>query len=254
MTLVVGKDCTAGFQPAPDFQSGSAGFRGRVQFFDPRLLACFLPTVLLLSSCGNVGEPMYPSLNIPTRIVDLKAVERGSVLVVTYTIPALTTDGVVVRNLQSSELSIGDKTITVDKTKPGAVSAEVPVAGLPEKEVAVRVRLINARGRASDWSNSANVTILAPLAAPTQLKADLAPGGVKLTWSAPGESHFRVFRKTVNETASAQIGESDRSAGKRRRLLDPPCQHARVEIAHTAYADLRQRRSEFGLAQRLALG
>ncbi len=39
-----------------------------------------------------------------------------------------------------------------------------------------------------------SLTIVPPLAPPSGVKAADAPEGVKLTWSAPGEPHFRIFR------------------------------------------------------------
>jgi hypothetical protein len=57
-------------------------------------LAC---AVVFMSGCGYVGEPMYPALNIPVRIVDLGAVERGDNLEVSFSIPAVTTEGMVIK-------------------------------------------------------------------------------------------------------------------------------------------------------------
>jgi predicted phage tail protein len=169
----------------------------------------FFAAALLLTSCGNVGEPLYPSLNIPARITDLHVIERGSALVVNFTIPSLTTDGVAVKNLRSAELGVGDKQVPVDNTEPGPVATQFPVDGLAGKALPVRVRLINARGRASEWSNVVTVTVVAPLATPSEPKAELVPEGVKLTWSAPGETHFRIFRRAETELAATQFAESD---------------------------------------------
>src|SRR6266567_7486973 len=103
---------------------------GRLQI-GRRLKTC--PTLLfvvVLVGCGNIGEPMYPSLNIPTRITDLHVVEHGHALAVNFTIPPLTTDGVAVKNLRSVELALGDKQVAVDKTEPGPIATQVPVEGL----------------------------------------------------------------------------------------------------------------------------
>jgi predicted phage tail protein len=179
-----------------------------------RAVSALVPTLcfaapLLLTSCGNVGEPMYPSLNIPARITDLRVIERGSALVANFTIPSLTTDGVAVKNLRSAELAVGEKQVPVDNTEPGPVVTQFPVDGLAGKELPVRVRLINARGRASEWSNVVTLTVVAPLTAPSELKPDLVQEGVKLTWSAPGETHFRIFRRAEKEVVATQVAESD---------------------------------------------
>jgi hypothetical protein len=164
---------------------------------------------LVACGCGTVGEPMYPSLNLPARITDLHVVERGNTLVVNFTIPSLTTDGVAVKNLRSAQLELGEKQVPVDKTSPGPVATQVPVEGLIGKELLVRVRLVNARGHGSEWSNGVTLTVIAPLPPPSQPKPEPVLEGVKLTWSAPGETHFRIFRRAEKETAPTQIGESD---------------------------------------------
>jgi hypothetical protein len=194
----------------------SAAFGQKVARALLRAVSALVPTLffaapLLLTSCGNVGEPMYPSLNIPARITDLRVIEHGSALVVNFTIPSLTTDGVAVKNLRSAELAAGEKQFPVDQTDPGPVATNVPVEGLVGKELLFRVRLINARGRASDWSNVVTLTVVAPLPTPSELRPALVQEGVKLTWSAPGETHFRIFRRAENETAATQIAESDGS-------------------------------------------
>ena len=49
--------------------------------------------VLMLSGCGYIGEPMYPLVNIPKRVTDLAAVERGAAIIYQFTLPSLTTEG-----------------------------------------------------------------------------------------------------------------------------------------------------------------
>jgi len=156
-----------------------------------------------LYGCGTIGEPMYPSLNIPVRITDLRVLEHESALVIDFTIPNQTTDGVTVKSVRGVVLRVGDREVAVDKNRPGPVHVQTPVEGLAGKEVLVHVRLIGAKGHESDWSNPITITVVPPLATPAQLKAEGVPEGVKITWSAPGESHFRVYR------LAEKIGESD---------------------------------------------
>lgn len=158
---------------------------------------------VLLYGCGTVGEPMYPSLNIPVRITDLRVLEHANALVIDFTIPGHTTDGVAVKSVRSVELRVGDREVAVDKNQPGPVHVQTPVEGLAGKEVLVHVRLIGSKDHASEWSNPVTMTVVPPLATPAQLKAEGVPEGVKITWSAPGENHFRVYR------LEEKIGESD---------------------------------------------
>lgn len=165
-----------------------------------------------LCGCGNIGEPLYPSLNIPVRIADLRAVEHGNFLIVDFTIPAITTDGVAVKNIQSVELRVGDKEVKVNRTQPGPVHVTAPVEGLLGRDAIVHARVINSKGRASEWSNAVTIAIVPPVAPPSQLRAEGVLEGVKLTWSAPGSKHFRIFRRAPEEKDSSQIGESDAPA------------------------------------------
>jgi len=163
----------------------------------------------LLYGCGTIGEPLYPSLNIPVRIVDLHAVEHGKVLIIDFTIPAITTDGVAVKNIQSVELRVGDKEVAVNRTEPGPVHVTAPVEGLLGRDAVVHARVINSKGRPSDWSNVVTIAIVPPVAPPSQVTAEGVLEGVKVTWSAPGSTHFRIFRRAPDEKDSPQIGESD---------------------------------------------
>jgi len=47
----------------------------------------------VLSGCGYVAGPLPPLANIPARVTDLAAVQRGGKLIVQFTVPQLTTEG-----------------------------------------------------------------------------------------------------------------------------------------------------------------
>src|ERR1700676_3486164 len=61
---------------------------------------------VLVAGCGSVGEPLYPALNIPQRISDLDAVERGDSTTIYFTMPPLTTEGLAVRTIGSLDLRV----------------------------------------------------------------------------------------------------------------------------------------------------
>src|SRR2546430_1011515 len=59
-----------------------------------------LIAVLLLGTClgcGVPGAPMPPSLDIPRFVGDLKAIRKGETVTLTWTTPAETTDGELIR-------------------------------------------------------------------------------------------------------------------------------------------------------------
>ncbi len=175
--------------------------------------------------CGSVGEPLYPAVNIAMPVVDLNAVERGSRIDVTFTVPSLTTEGLVVKNIGSVELRVGPSTepnFQVDRwastaaridvappAAPGPVRVPVPAQQFAGKEVVVAVRLQNAKGRDSAWSNLVTLTVEPPLATPAGLQAEATAGGVAVSWNAAGAAQFRVYRKTGDEKQPALLATVD---------------------------------------------
>ena len=176
----------------------------------------------VLAGCGYVGEPLYPALNIPARASDLSAVERGDKIEVAFTIPPLTTEGLAVKTIGSVDLRVGPnpgtngfqaeqwaasaKRIDVPAPdRPGVVRAEIPVRDFLGKEVIVAVRMGNAKGRMSDWSNLAVVTVQPPLATPANVRITGVPDGVRLDWEAPNEPRFRIFRRAGQESSPTEL-------------------------------------------------
>ena len=190
------------------------------------LLLCAAGCVLL-AGCGTVGEPLYPALNIPQRIADVVAVERGDKIAIYFTIPPLTTEGLAVRTIGSMDLRVGTNPPTgfnldqwaagakrIDAptpSQPGPVHLEIPAREFIGKEILAVVRLGNVKGRMSVWSNVAAVNVETPLAAPSDFKAEPSPEGVRLTWNAPGESSFRIFRKADQEKEPSVLASSDKA-------------------------------------------
>ena len=188
-----------------------------------------LPVVALaltsLCGCGYIGEPLYPALNIPVRIVDLAAIERGNKLEIRFTIPALTTEGLAVRSVGVIDLRVGPSPVGEFQTdrwaasavpvtvsspeKPQSMQAIGPIKGFVGKTVIVGVRIAGAKGRYSAWSNLVTVPIEPPLATPTNVLAEGVPEGVRVHWSGPEAAKFKVFRAPDGESKPTQLGTSD---------------------------------------------
>ena len=177
----------------------------------------------MLAGCGYIGEPLYPALNIPTRVSDLAVVERGNHIHVTFTIPALTTEGLVLKQIGSVELRAGPSTGDFEINRwaesakrievaapgqPGAVQVPIPVEGFVGQAIIVAARVVNAKGRASAWSNVVLLTVETPLTTPAQFIAKPSPEGVRLTWTAPGETAFRVYRVAPGENSPALLASA----------------------------------------------
>jgi hypothetical protein len=184
-------------------------------------LLCVLGGVML-GGCGTVGEPLYPALNIPSRVTDLSAVERGDRIDINFTIPPLTTEGLAIKEIGGLELHVGPFEGTgfnlnnwanaanrVDlrpPQQPGPVHADSPARGFIGKDVVVAVRVANAKGRNSEWSNLVTVSVEQPLAKPADLKAGDVPQGVSLTWNAPPGIQFRLYRQAGQEEKPSLLG------------------------------------------------
>jgi hypothetical protein len=179
-------------------------------------------TAFVLTGCGYVGDPLYPALNIPSRIIDLSAVELGSNLDVNFTIPPLTTEGLPVKQISGLELRVGpnksepfnaeqwvNAATKMDAPVPskiGPVHLTVPVGPFIGQEVIAGVRAINAKGRASEWSNFVTIRVQPPLARPAELTPQVVPQGVFLSWKASNEPSYRILRKAQDEPRATQIG------------------------------------------------
>src|SRR5205807_1962265 len=113
------------------------------------------------SGCGFVGEPLPPLLNIPRPVTDLAAVQRGSKIIVQFTLPQLTTEGVAIKppvhwDLRMGEPGTGDfrtEDWAVRARSPGEahvenghVSYEIPAAPWIGKDVVLGVRVQGAKG------------------------------------------------------------------------------------------------------------
>ena len=171
--------------------------------------------LIVLTGCGSIGEPLYPALRIPSRVTDLTVVERGDNLEVDFNIPALTTEGMPLKEIGEVELRVGPGALNgfnaeewarsatrVDvptPQHPGPVRALVPVNNFAGHEVIVAVRITSPKGRDAGWSNYKIFDVQPPLASPRDFQVAAGPRGVILAWHASAPSQFRIFRKTELE-------------------------------------------------------
>jgi hypothetical protein len=97
-------------------------------------------TPLVLAGCAAMGPPRPPSLELPKPPADLRAARKGDKVVLTWTVPALTTDHQTVRSLGATRICRGSEPVL--KECGTAVGEASPVAhttaSLPETERASR--------------------------------------------------------------------------------------------------------------------
>jgi fibronectin type 3 domain-containing protein len=191
----------------------------------------------ILASCGYVGDPLPPALNIPVAITDLRGLEYGSNVLVEFSAPKLTTEGLQLKSFKL-ELFVGPTVspFSYDKWAAGAtkfeipqgegtISSEQPIKAWVGKEITIAVRAVGPKGRPSAWSNLVSLTAGEPLETPTVLKAESVARGVAVTWHGSGP-HYRVYRaegdgmpQRFNETDAPEYLDETTQYGVRYRYL-----------------------------------
>jgi hypothetical protein len=169
----------------------------------------------LLAGCGYIAGPLPPLANVPAKVTDLDAVQRGANLVVQCAIPRMTTEGRQMSEPPKLDLRIGPgpspftpdrwaaqaKVIPEGATKAGRALYEVPGGEWIGRDVLIGIRAIGANGKEDGWS-----FLSLPVVAPPQKPADIhgepvlsEPGsaGLHLTWKASGKQ-FRVSRAVAD--------------------------------------------------------
>lgn len=187
-------------------------------------LLIVVAAAVLLEGCAYISEPLPPLMNIPGRGENLAAVERGSNLIVHFTLPTLTTEGQVLKQGLRLDLRIGLKPggqFTVASWAAGAKAVgggtaangvaeyKIPVAEWVGKEVALAVRIVGANGRDAGWTDLATVTVVAPVEPPRDVRAAAVPEGVHLAWQSTATA-FAVLRRGPDEKNYTPLGRAEK--------------------------------------------
>jgi len=176
----------------------------------------------MVLSCGYIGDPLPPALNIPVKITDLRVSQQAGRVVTEFTIPSLTTEGLGLK-LRTVELQAGPWNETAFQTEqwaasaplvpvtcaePGPCHVEAPAREWTGREVFMRVRAVSTRGRPAEWSDFAIIRVLEPLETPGGVRVQGVPQGVWVTWdkpTGPAGVAFRVRRLTAGEESTAVV-------------------------------------------------
>jgi len=184
----------------------------------------------LLTACGYVGDPLPPALKIPVAVDDLVVTERGSSLIIQFSLSGMTLDGIALEEYGAVDLRIGAggvqpfhqpsweagaQPVGVDPPPGlGQVEVEIPADPWVGREVIAGVRTSNPKGRWSGWSNLYALHIVEPVASPANVSAENVIEGVRVIWTAKEPERaprYRVFRKTEEGEAYSMLGESETS-------------------------------------------
>lgn len=198
----------------------------------PRLLP--LAVLVVFSGCGYVGPVLPPSPQLPLAITDLRVIERGDNLLITFSTPARTTDSLPVDHFSAIDLRVGPDlkpfdferwaglakeyavalppTGDPDNPLPIPLSKKIPVAEWIGKGVAVAVRAsIKKKDHYSSWSNRVVLEVVSPLL-PPQIEARPTAKGLLLKWRPDqAAKEYRIYRRSAPNSVPAQIGVSQTS-------------------------------------------
>jgi hypothetical protein len=195
----------------------AATFLATLRSRDRQAAAITFAWLIVLTGCAYVGNPKPPTLDIPSPVRDLRAIEYGDKILTEFTLPPLTTEGLPLENVRSIELratfqgnaaGTPDRITSLATQGPGPVKADFPALDYVGKQVMLTVRATGPKGKTSEWSNAVSLLVGTPLATPTGLTAAAAPTGVQLGWKGAGPK-FRVFR-SIGELAPVRLDDTDK--------------------------------------------
>lgn len=166
-----------------------------------------------LISCAAPGQPTPPHPPVPQPINDLAVRQRGSSVVLSFTVPTKTTRGeklpavlsVDVYRASSAPSATSVPNLQLISTVPAAalapnaqdgraeLSAPIPPGAPAGQPFSYSVRTSVSKKRSSADSNLATLRVLPPPSAPADLRAEVTESAIRLQWT--GAAHiFRVYR------------------------------------------------------------
>ena len=171
-----------------------------------RFLPALLAAALWTGGCGHVGDPLVPRANVPGKINDLVALQRGATVYAQFSVPPRTTEGILITTPLVFDLRAGPGLAPFDMQKwadqarqftnatvqNGIARFEFPAAPWIGQDIVLAARSIGANRKEAPWSNLVTVPVVAAPARPQNLDGQATAQGVHLTWTAPPGA-FRVY-------------------------------------------------------------
>ncbi len=248
---------------------GRAG--GRFRIFE--LLAAIAACSAILAGCASPGEPNERKPPVPQAVTDLSAEQSGNGVVLTFTLPQATVDGRQFDQIPSLEIFRDFESPATAGSHPIVPANPTLVLTIPSGMVdryskTGRVRITDAL-QASDFEshpNAAAVYIVRTRVSPKRdspdsnavslrihpaadpiddLKAEITPSGVVLTWTppqktiagpAPSVGPYRIYRAEIEPqppVATSAAPNSTSGAAPASRAETPKPQPALLKIGET---------------------
>lgn len=212
----------------------------------------------MLTACGAPGPPAPPSLELARPVTDLHATRKGDKVILAWTVPAQTTDYLIVRHLGPTRVC---RNLQIAANQCGVPVAELPAPQLPRirhqrgkkdtsgppiqatytdilppdlvrpdafSTASYAVEVLNENNRSAGLSNQVDVALAPTLPAPRELHAQVTADGVVLSWAGtlpatdiPGINYvYRVYRRPVDTSADAVAGEVALGSSSQGTLVD----------------------------------
>jgi len=202
----------------------------------PRMLLA-LGAPLMFTACATIAPPQPPSLDLPKPPADLKASRKGNRVVLTWTIPTVTTDRQTIRAVGPTRICRSLIALTQCGTAVGESPAStVPTTAKSSKQkptvsytdalpaqiesdssstsATYAVEALNHDGRGAGLSNRVQVPLIRTLPPPGDFAAKVTGQGVVLSWTgdtprmqANVRYVYRVYRRGQNQKPQALVGE-----------------------------------------------
>lgn len=185
----------------------------------PRILVAAIP--IFLTACASMAPPKPPSLKLPKPPADLRAVRKGDRVILTWTVPGVTTDRQKINGVgetricRSAEAQFPQCGTPVGTAKPLAAEAAAAqsekLAAKPSEQktnhsqksgntytdllptqvesddpaafVTYAVEVLNPDGRGAGLSNAVKISTIRTLPPPQDFSAKVTGQGVVLSWT-----------------------------------------------------------------------
>ncbi len=215
----------------------------------PLAIVLALSALLMVTACATIGPPQPPSLELPKPPKDLRAVRKGDRVILTWTVPSITTDRQTVRIVGPTQICRGLEPVLTQCGTPVGEAAAQPNSGAahsskqkvaasytdsligqprsddPSSLITYAIEVLNAGGRGAGLSNQVRVPLAQTLPPPQDFAARVTTQGVVLSWTSnlpPTTSPqnvrhvYRVYRQMEGSKERILAGEVP--AGNQRSL------------------------------------
>jgi hypothetical protein len=225
-----------------------------------------LAAVAMFSCCGTIGPPQPPSLELPKPPTDLRATRKGEKVLLTWTIPTLTTDRQTIRSLGPTLICRGlEKVLTSCATPAGEAAPPQNMAEIrksagrkvttshtdilpselerdnPLGFVTYAVEVRNANRRSAGLSNQVQVPLVPTLPPPQDFNARVTGDGVVLTWTGyplsladqqPARYFYRVYRRQEGSQQQVLVGQLPLADDPHPSLVDQSFEWEKIYYYH----------------------